>query len=345
MRVFIDIGHPAHVHYFKNLIFKFQREEIPFLVTARNKEVAHKLLQAYGIPFASRGTGNDGLLKKLFYTVGADLQLLKLAREFKPDVFLSFASPYAAHVAKIMGKKHIAFDDTENATLAHRLYRPFTDVIYSPSSYSGKYHKRQVFFKGFMELCYLHPKVFTPDPSALKLLGLKKGAPFVILRFVSWNANHDIGHEGLSLQHKIKVVEELSHFARVFITSESTLPANLEPYRISIPPEKMHDILAFASLLYGESATMASECAMLGVPSIYHDNVGRGYTTQLENEYGLVFNFDESSTGEKKGLQKAIQLMKNYDRSLFLKNRNKILQNTINVNALMEASIVTPKNS
>ncbi len=344
MRIFIDIGHPAHVHYFKNLIFKLQKEEIPFLVTARDKEVAHKLLTAYKIPFKSRGTGKNGLLKKMLYTAKADLHLLKFARQFKPDIFLSFASPYAAHVAKILGKKHIAFDDTENATLAHKLYRPFTDVIFSPAGYSAQRHKRQVFFNGFMELSYLHPRVFTPDPEALKLLGLEKRDRYVILRFVSWKANHDIGHEGLSLQHKIRVAKELSKYARVFITSESQLPKELEKYRISIPPERMHDILAYSSLLYGESATMASECAMLGVPSIYHDNTGRGYTTQLEQKYGLVYNFNETGAGEQEGLQKAIDLLKDYNSDVFIKKREKILEDCINLNELMESCFFGEEN-
>ena len=55
----------------------------------------------------------------------------------------------------------------------------------------------------------------------------------------------------------------------------------------------MDDAIASASLLYGESATMASEAAVLGVPAIYLDNTGRCYTREEEEKYGLVFNFTE----------------------------------------------------
>jgi uncharacterized protein len=62
-----------------------------------------------------------------------------------------------------------------------------------------------------------------------------------------------------------------------------------------IPASHIHHFLAFASLLVGESATMASECAVLGTPSFYISPIGRGYTDEQEKKYGLVFNF----TGER----------------------------------------------
>ena len=85
----------------------------------------------------------------------------------------------------------------------------------------------------------------------------------------------DIGQEGLNIQTKRKAVREFSKNAKVFISSEQDLPNELAPYKIPIPPEKMHDVLYFAHLLYGDSATMASESACLGTPAIYIDDIGR----------------------------------------------------------------------
>ncbi|MCK5230695.1 MAG: hypothetical protein KAR13_10550, partial [Desulfobulbaceae bacterium] len=36
--------------------------------------------------------------------------------------------------------------------------------------------------------------------------------------------------------------------------------------------------------------TMASECAVLGVPAIYAAHTGRGYTDEQEEKFGLVYN-------------------------------------------------------
>jgi len=71
----------------------------------------------------------------------------------------------------------------------------------------------------------------------------------------------------------------------------------------------MHDALYYADLLYGESSTMASECACLGTPAIFVDDVGRGYTDEEDEKYGLVFNFSESKEDQEKSIEKAIEIL------------------------------------
>ena len=60
---------------------------------------------------------------------------------------------------------------------------------------------------------------------------------------------------------------------------------------MTVPPDRIHHLLAFARLFIGESATMASESVILGTPAIYVDPVGRGYTDEQERRYGLCFNY------------------------------------------------------
>jgi len=60
------------------------------------------------------------------------------------------------------------------------------------------------------------------------------------------------------------------------------LPDELKKYQIKIAPHRIHDAMAFASLIFGESATMVSEGAILGIPAIYLDNTGRHYTREQE---------------------------------------------------------------
>ena len=54
---------------------------------------------------------------EIFLFIKANFQLYKLAKYFEPDLFLSFASPYAGQVATILKKPHISFTDTEHAKL------------------------------------------------------------------------------------------------------------------------------------------------------------------------------------------------------------------------------------
>ena len=187
-----------------------------------------------------------------------------------------------------------------------------------------------------MELAYLHPRYYTPDDSIFSHLGIKKNHPYIIMRFVSWKANHDRGHSGISTDNKIKAVKEFSEYAKVFISSESELPTELKDYQIKIPPEKMHDALAYASLVYGESATMASEAAVLGIPAIYIDDVGRGYTTEEENMYDLVYNFTESLADQEKSIIKGKEILQTPGlKKTFLKNRDQLIEDKIDVTAFL----------
>ena len=67
MKILIDIGHPAHVHYFKNFIWIMQKNGHEFCITARNKEVALELLDNYGLNYIERGKGANSILGKILY--------------------------------------------------------------------------------------------------------------------------------------------------------------------------------------------------------------------------------------------------------------------------------------
>jgi len=336
MKILIDIGHPAHVHYFKNFIKIMEKKGHKFLIISRNKEIEQYLLNKYKIQYFDRGIGAKSTIGKFGYMFKANFLIFLKALKFKPDLFLSFGSIYPAHVSFLLRKPHIAFDDTEHSTGQYNLYSLFTEVVLTPSCFTRDLGTKQIRFNGYMELCYLHNNYFKPDLSIIKLLGVKKNEKYVIMRFVSWNASHDVGHSGLSIEMKHKAVNELSKYAKVFITSEGELPEDLKKYQIKIPPEKMHDALAFASMLYGESATMASECACLGTPAIFHDNNGRGYTDEEGEKYGLVFNYSESTEDQNRSIKKAIELLSTPNlKQEFQKLRQKMLTDKIDVTAFM----------
>lgn len=290
MKIFIDIGHPAHVHYFKNFIDIMSHKGHTFFITAREKECTSELLTHYKIPFHSRGKGSKTIIGKFIYMLKADKILLKHAIKFKPDVFLSFASPYAAQTSWLLNKPHISFDDTDHVRLARLFYLPFTTNLFTPFCFKKELGKKQIRFKSFMELFYLHPTRFTPDRSVLDLLKLKEGDKFVVLRFISWEASHDFGVNGMKTLEKLELINNLSKSHKIFISAEYELPDNLKKFKLNIPPNKLHDILAFASLVISEGATIASECSMLGTPVIYINPLNAG-TLQAQEQYGLLYNY------------------------------------------------------
>lgn len=346
MKVMIDIGHPAHVHYFRNIIASLVSVGVETLVIARKKEVSQDLLRAHGISFVDRGTGGSGFFQKCIYLVLANWMIIKEARIFKPDLFVSFCAPYAAQAAFVLRKPYIGITDTEHATLGNLAFAPFSQLVYTPECYEGSFGKKHRRFDSYMELCYLHPNYFTPDPSILFDLGLSEGERYAVIRFVSWEATHDRGHNGISHSNKLKIVKEFKKLARVFISSEGPLPAELESLRLHTEPEKIHHVLSFASLLFGESATMASEAAVLGTPAVYLDNSGRGYTNEQESKYGIVSNFTESEEDQKKSIAKGVEILADENsKARALTARGKILREKIDPTAFLTQAILNAGNS
>lgn len=291
MRILIEILHPAHVHVFRHAIAEFQARGDEVLVLSREKDVATQLLDAYGIPHQSisrLGASKWSLVQEMLVR---DLRMLRAAWSFRPDVLLGIMGVTIVQVGTLLRKPAVVFYDTENATLTNRFVYPLAHTVCTPECYSAPVNGKHLTYPAYHELAYLHPSRFTPDPEVVRAAGVDPSAPYFLLRFVSWQASHDLGERGFGLNMKRRFVEELRQRGRVMISSEGPLPADLEELRFTAPPEDMHHFLAHARLLVGESATMASEAAMLGVPAFYIADTGRGYTDELERRYGLVRNF------------------------------------------------------
>ncbi|NPA35438.1 MAG: DUF354 domain-containing protein [Chlorobi bacterium] len=330
----IDIGHPAHVHYFRNMINILTKEGCEFLVFARNRQYVFELLDAYGIKYIDRGSGSDRIAGKIVYLIKASLKIYNYARRFKPDLFLDFGTMYSCFSGFVLRKKHVVFEDTENAGIYRMLYKPLVDVIYTSESFEvdlGRKHKR---FKSYMELAYLHKKYFNPDDSVLKTAGIKRGEPFSIVRFVNWKAVHDFGKRGLTAENKKKIIKALEKYGKVFVLSEMELPAELKSYHLSVEPDKLHSLMYYASLVLGESATMASEAAMLGVPSVFIDKTGRGYTNELEKKYGTLLNFSPDDNISEI-IRKAVGLFNEEKKTAALSAAEKIQSENIDLTGFM----------
>jgi predicted glycosyltransferase len=336
MKIVVDINHPAHVHYFKNFIWEMQKRGHEILITASEKDISYTLLDNYGFSYVKIGNYGKSILQKMINIPVLDLKMYLAVRKFQSDLFLGFGSIRAAHVSKLMRKPYIAFDDSEPSPFEHLLYVPFADAILTPTSFKKNFGKRHYFYKGYIELCYLHPNYFSPDPSSLEILGENPDSHFVLMRFVAWNAMHDVGKKGFDLASKIHIVMEIAKQMNVYISSEGVLPKELEPYKIKIPPEKIHDIIYYSQMFIGDSQTMTTEAALLGTPAIRCNSfVGEqdmGNFIELERDYGLIFNYSDP----KLVLDKALALLKEPRLKLnWAEKRKVLLKDKIDVTSLM----------
>jgi uncharacterized protein len=337
MKILFNMAHPGQVHLFKNAIRELEKKGHKCKITVVNKDVSLKLLDVYGFEYEIVGAAKSSIFTKATELIKIEFKILKICKLFKPDILVGgVGNVYVAHIGKLIRKPSIVFDDTEHSKIEHFLMDPFATVICTPSCYRLNLGKKQVLYDGYHELAYLHPNYFTPNPRILKKLGLNEGDIFIILRFVSWNAIHDVGHIGLTLEDKRNVIHEFEKYGRVLITSEKPLQKEFKKYQINVSPEKMHHLLYYATLLYGESATMASECAVLGTHAIFCDYAGRGYTDEEEEMYGLVYNFSTPKSIKKEALNTAINLLNNKNlRQEGKRKREKLLGDKIDVTAFM----------
>lgn len=294
MNILIDIGHPGHVHLFKNFYWEMKKKGHDLVFTTREKECSIDLLKAYSLPFINLGKPRKGAVKKVLGMAFFGKRLYDIGKEKNIDLFMSVSSMYAAHASFILGKKHIVLDDTEHSKFEHMLYKPFSNFLVNPISFEKDFGKKQIKYNGFHELAYLHPEYFKANENILDVLNVAKNEDYSIVRFVGWNAGHDINQKGMTVQQKTEIVEEIAKHNRVFITSEEKLPDHLQPFQIKIEPHLMHDALAFANLYIGEGATMASECAMLGTPAIYVNTLDAG-TLKAQDKLGLIHSFRDYS--------------------------------------------------
>jgi len=331
MKILLDIGHPAHVHYFKNFVKILQSEGSTFRIVARNKEVTHKLLNNYNIKFINRGKGSSSSVGKTFYLFKADYILYKQIKDFDPDICLSFASPYLAQVSKLLGKPCITMDDTEHASIGHKAYKSFSKTILTPASFKKDFGNKHIRFNSIMEVAYMHPKYFKFDDSIYEILGIVNNEEFVLIRFVSWGASHDKGQSGLNIETKTRLVKEISKKVKIFISSENNLPSEFRQYNINISPHLMHSVLMAAKLYIGEGGTMASEAALLGTPSIYVNSLTMGYLDELEKN-GLLLSF----RNPEGVLEKAKEILNDPNiKNKWQKRRQKMLTEKIDITAFL----------
>jgi predicted glycosyltransferase len=328
MRVLVEILHPAHVHVFRHAIKTWLARGDEVLVLSREKECANALLDAYDIPYRSISALGRKKWSLLTEMVVRDVRMLAAALKFKPDVLIGIMGVTIVQVGKLIRKPAIVFYDTENAVTTNRFVYPMAHSVCTPECYDAPVNGTHVTYPGYHELAYLHPNRVSPDPAKVRALGIDPDAEFSIVRFVSWQASHDVGEKGLSASFKREVVERLRKRGRVLITSEGELPDDLERDRFALPPESMHDVMAFARILVGESATMASEAAVLGVPALYISDTGRGYTDEEEAKYELIYNFKTTQCDAALARLDEILAMED-SRVVFQERRQKMLAASI----------------
>ena len=301
-------------------------------------------MESTRIKYFNRGKGGAGWIGKGIYLFHTIFRMYFNVRKFKPDIFLSFSSPYASTTGWLYRKPVITFEDTELSTLLHKFTKRFSTLIITGTSFRFDFGPKQIRIPFYKELAYLHPEVFTPDVSILKKYGLESEEAFIIVRLVGKKTIHEKGRKGLDETYILKCIRQFSPLSRIFISCEHALNNSFRIYELrqnvikpfTFQPSDVHHLLYFSSLLFGESSTMAAEAAVLGTPAIYIDKMSRGYCKELEQKYGLMYSFSEDETGKQNAILKAIEIIGNPEIKKECRvNREKMLHDKLDMTGWM----------
>jgi len=287
MKILIVFYHPAHVHTFKNVIKGLEHKGHEFKALAIEKEITTDLLDLYDIEYEIIG---ESRTKKFFniYKVPMYFKITyniwKIAKKIQPDLLLGRWNLPMAQISKKLDIPYISFFDSDQkldkkkkskvvlSSIPNLLPRR-SDIVFTPSKnkmdfQNKKYVIKHIKLPTYKELAYLHPNQFLPDKSSLIDHGIDPDEKFSLVRFVEWEAWHDVGKEGFNSEQKIKLVKKLEENSKVYISGEGDIPYELKDNKLAISVDKIHNLLYHANLFIGDSQTMATEAAILGVPTI-----------------------------------------------------------------------------
>jgi predicted glycosyltransferase len=331
MRLLFDINHPVQVHLLRHPLAELARRGHECHVVARDKDVTLSLLERFGIPhrvLAPVGHGTWGRLREL---AQRELKLLAVARALRPRLIIG-TSAHAARIARLVGARSIVVndDDASAVPLFRWLAYPLASAIVTPDCLRHEdYGTRHLTYASYQQLFYLHPRRFHPDAQVRGELGLRAGDGYAVIRLSALGAHHDRGIRGIGEELILRLRDRLASRIQLFVSSEGPLSPRLESLRLPVPPERLHDVLAFAEFYLGDSQSVTAEAAVLGTPALrMNDFVGRlSYLKELEG-YGLAFGFKPGQTDEL--MQALDQILGREDRrAVFAQRRTRMLAEKI----------------
>jgi len=298
------------------------------LFTCREKEFAIDLLKSNKLNYISLGKHYKSIYGKILGLFKFELKLIKVSLNFKPDVFLSAGSFYAAHVSFLIRKPHITLENTENMEQI-RLFKPFTKYILTPDAIPQKYGKKQIRYNGFHQSAFLHPNYFKKSERIKSDLGIPFNENIFLLRLVALNASHDMNVHGISNDRLISLVNFLNEKGKLYISSEKPILKDFEQFRLNIPPDRIHDFISICDLVIGESSSMSNEAGYLGVPNIFIEDIDLNVLRKY-SELGLKIHYkelNEEKMDEIKSIVDDLEKVKN----TFKKKSEDYIKNSIDL--------------
>lgn len=341
MNIVVQLSHPAHFHLYKNVINQLQKNGHSVYVLIKSKDILEELVRNAGYNYvninaiAHRGSK----LGIIWDMVLRDWQIIKICLTYKINLLIG-STPEVSQIGWLLRKNAITTTEDDAVVIPkfEMVTAPFLDALLAPNSCNTrKMEPNTIHYPGFQKLAYLHPNRFSPSKDVVSQYGINPDKPYFLMRFAQLNAHHDKGVSGINTEVAQHLINMLSPYGCVYITSERELEPEFEQYRLHINPLDIHHVMAFATIYMGDSQSMAVEAAMLGTPSLrFNDFVGAkkiGVMEELEHTYGLTFGISSHCPDQLYAKLQEMLDMGGGLRDEFQTRRQRMLADKIDVTA------------
>ena len=332
MKLLFIINTSAQAHTWKNVIQQLILKGQEIKIVARDYGSTLKLLKSFNLPYSAFKPQGSRYFRFLL-VLDHFQNCYKLSKDFNPSIIIGFGLDAAVTAARLK-TRCITFIDDDPTFFQNYLTRLLANAVITPECFTTNLGKKQIKVKGYKEFAYLHPNYFKPDPTIFDELKINKDEKYIILRFNVFDAIHDIGRSGFTVNDQFELVKTLGKYARIFISPEQPLPKELEPYRLPTALNRIHHVLYYAQMLISDTGTMTTEAAILGTPSILClSNANKfGNFIELSQKYDLIYCYNDS----KQAIQKAADLIKQPDlKERWSQKRKTLLNDKIDVTKFM----------
>lgn len=345
MKILFFYVHPAKFYLFTNTIklLKDKGHEVDVVVS--DKDVLVDLLESSGEKFHNlfpTGRKLRFLPVKLNMIIGLFRTLFKLwvfTRKKNYDVYIT--DDVLTILGRIQKVPSIVFTDNDIKTIRSiQLIFKSSDKIIAPTSTDlEEFSPKKISFKGNKALANLHPDYFKLSSHLFNKYNLSS-KEYIIIRLAKLNANHDIhGNPGITDKDLRTLIDLIPSKYAIIINSERSIPSEFDKFKLNISPLDFHQLLANAKFFIGDSSTVATEAAVLGVPNILINNIAKelGVLIELKTKFELHEYFDDFNTS----IPTIKKMFSNYNlMKEFQKKRDKMLKETDDFNQLLFETII-----
>ncbi|HID47460.1 MAG TPA: DUF354 domain-containing protein [Methanothermococcus okinawensis] len=277
MDVWIDFTNSPHVHYFSQLIKRFEREGLEYLITYRRFKNLESIvkLYSYNNPPLLLGSHGESLEEKLLNSADRIIKLTKVVAKDKPQVAIAKHSVELPRVAFGLNIPSIFVVDNEYAEAQNRLTLPIVDEVISPQGTNRDLLRRQggrdfLTFDGTCEVAHINSRlnnVLPLDREIVEKIGLSRDLPLIVMRPCP-NSSYCNGKRDI-LPYIIKALRRIIDCNIVVFPRSKEQRKIYSLLGVTIP--KVLDsisLLYYADAMIGAGGTMNREAAVIGVPTV-----------------------------------------------------------------------------